>query len=196
MKELTLQEQVFKVVYLETFSVRDAAREAGYSESVCRTQAWSWVSITGCPPNKVHLRDAIAKDIKEVYDEERIDKSWIIRRARLLVDFNLKNFMRVNENGSAVYDFSEATLDDWWCLEEFVNERTFRSLAKGDEIEVEKVRIKTASKIAALRLIGDHVDIAAFKTGIEVNGTMTQQIVMTPEEYQAARTKMIEGDDI
>lgn len=180
-------------LYLQSFNATKAALEAGYAESVAKVHAWSWVSITSCPPNKRHLRDAIQAEISRIYGEEAIDKGWLLRRAKLLVEFNLSKFIRLH-GADAVYDFSSATPDDWWCIEEYATEQSYRRAASGETVPVDKMKIKTPSKIAALKLLGDHVDVQAFKEQVEQSGTVTQ-ITMTAEEYKKARAEALKEDD-
>lgn len=192
-KELNFQEQAFMGLYLQSMNATKAALGAGYSESVARNHAWSWVSITGCPVNKRHLRDAIRAEIDRIYGEEKVDKGWILRRAKLLADFNISKFIR-NDGVDAVYDFSTATQDDWYCIEEYVTEQSFRRVAGGETVPVDKLKIKTPSKIAALKLLGDHVDVQAFSENVNVSGEMTQ-VVMTADDYKKARQEMLKEDD-
>lgn len=178
MKELNMQEQAFAALYLESFNATQAALGAGYSEHVAKNHAWSWVSITGCPVNKRHLRDDIQSRIDTVYGEENIDKGWLLRRAKLLAEFSLGKFLTVNDNGDACYDFSLASDDDWWCIEEYTTEQVFRKAASsgGALVPVDKIKIKTPSKVAALKLLGDHIDVGAFKQQVEVSGTIQMNI--------------------
>lgn len=193
MKELNFQEQAFKALYLQSFNATKAALEAGYAESVAKTRAWEWVSLTQCPVNKRHLRDAIQAEIDQIYGEEQVDRGWLLRRAKLLVEFSVGKFIR--QTGSdAVYDFSTATADDWWCIEEYVTEQTYRQVARGEPVPVDKLKIKTPSKISALKLLGDHVDVQAFKENVEHSGSVTQ-VNMTADEYKHARAEAMAHDD-
>ena len=168
MKELNFQEQAFCAVYLDTFNARKSALDAGYSVHVADNHAWSWVSITGCPPNKRHVRDYIQAQIDKLYGSEQIDKQWLLKRCKIIAEFNISKFIR--QNGTdAVYDFSNASLDDWYCIEEYATEQSFRRAASGEPVPVDKLKIKTPSKIAALKLLGDHVDIKAFSETVDVN---------------------------
>jgi len=193
MKELNFQEQAFMALYLASFEAPQSARDAGYSENVATKHAYSWVGVTGCPPNKLHLRDAIHAEMTERLQIECVDAEWVLRRARLIADFNIKKFITVTDAGDAVYDFSKATDDDWYCIDEYVTEQSYRAM-KGYEVPVDKLKIKTAGRLAALKLVGDHVKVQAFKDNIEHSGTVTQ-INMTPDDYKKARHEMLNSDD-
>lgn len=160
-KELNFQEQAFVSVYVQCFNATQAALESGYSDSVAKHQAYKWVGITSCPPNKWHVRDAVQKRIKEVYGDTLPDSQWVLKRAQLLADFNISSFITTDNYGNAIYDFSDATDDDWYCITEY----TVDSISKGhgdDKYDVKRVKIKGHCKLRALELVGKHVDVQAF----------------------------------
>lgn len=193
MKELNFQEKAFMALYLQSFNATQAALGAGYSEYVARNQAYSWVGITGCQPNKLHLRDAIHDEMTERLQIECVDAEWVLRRAKLIADFSIKKFINVTEAGDAVYDFSKATDDDWYCIDEYVTEESYKQM-DGLQVPVNKIKIKTASRLAALKLVGDHIKVQAFKENIEHSGTVAQ-INMTPSDYKKARQEMLNDDN-
>lgn len=177
-KELNFREQAFKALYLQSFNATQAALGAGYAESVAAHQAYKWVGITSCPVNKVHLRDAIQADIDSAYPEDVVDSAWVLKRARLLADFNINTFVKVGANKKAVYDFSEASHDDWYCISEY----TVDQISKGgsdDIYDVERTKIKTHCKLRALELVGKHVSVQAFKDQVEHTGAIAMEITRT-----------------
>lgn len=178
-KELNFQEQAFMALYLESFNATQAALGASYSENVAKNHAWSWVSITGCPLNKIHLRDAIQAEVDRRFQSERVDSEWVLRRAKLIADFSLGKFLRMTDGGDAVYDFSEATEDDWYCVEQYTTEQSYRKAAGGEPVPVDKLKIKVPSKVAALKLVGDHVNVQAFKQQIEHSGAVACELTRT-----------------
>ena len=193
MKALNNQESLFVDHYLESFSAAKAARKAGYAESVAATKAWEWVSITQCPPNKQHVRKAVEDGVRERFGVEQVDGMWVLRRAKLLAEFSLYKFVKFKEGIGAVYDFSEATPDDWYCIEEYATEQLSRVLG-GEPVPVDKLKIRTPSKVAALKLVGDHISVQAFKQQVGVDAEVVQ-VVMSPEEYKKARAEALGADD-
>lgn len=194
-KELDPQEQAFFFLYLEgphPFNAYQSAIGAGYAETTAKSDSSSWVSLTNCPPHKWHLRDAIHDEIERRFNVEKINSDWVLRRARLLAEFNIKKFIRV-QGGDAVYDFSQATDDDWYCIEEYATEQIERKM-DGFMVPVDKLKIKTPSKTALLKLIGEHVAVQAFKQQIEHSGQVTN-VTMTAEDYKKARAEMLAEDD-
>lgn len=112
----------------------------------------------------------------------QIDACWVLKRAALLADFNINKFIKVI-GGEAYYDFSSATDEDWYCLQEYSVDRT---TVKSDDgyVPVTKVRLKSVDKIRALELVGKHIDVSAFKDKLELSGdeespiiTITRKIV-------------------
>ena len=129
----------------------------------------------------VDLVDDLVEAQKEV-ETLQIDALWVLKRAALLADFNINKFIRV-EGGEAVYDFSVATEDDWYCIQEYVVDSMF---IKGEMglVPVDKIRLKTYDKLRALELVGKHINVGAFKEKLELSGdeenpiqTITRRII-------------------
>lgn len=125
--------------------------------------------------------------------ETGINAAWVLERAARLANFNIVKFICTDEEGTAVYDFSMATDDDWYCISEY----TVDCISKGigaDRYEVERVKIKTESKIRALELVGKHTDVQAFKDTVEHTGVIGVAAVST-DDYKAARAEILAADD-
>ncbi len=123
-----------------------------------------------------------------------IDAAWVLKRAALLADFNINRFITVQEDGTAVYDFSGATDDDWYCISEY----TVETLTKRDvagPYEVDKLKLKTFDKLRALELVGKHVHVQAFSEKVEHTGSVALGH-LTMDEFKKARSEMLEEDDI
>lgn len=108
-----------------------------------------------------------------------VNSAWVLRRAAMLANFNIRRFIRTDDNGHAVYDFSEATDDDWYCIDEY----TYSLVDVGKEggLRVDKIKIKTSTKIRALELVGRHVSVQAFKD--------TTDSTVTLETYELTDTE-------
>lgn len=113
--------------------------------------------------------------INEKFMSVTIDAAWVLHRAALLADFNIRKFIRVDPQGNAVYDFTNATDDDWYCIAEY----TVDEIAKGsgeNSFFVDRVKLKTVDKLRALELVGKHISVQAFKEQIDLSsrdGSMT-----------------------
>lgn len=111
-----------------------------------------------------------------------INAAWVLKRAALLANFNINRFITTQSDGTAVYDFSQATDDDWYCIDEY----TVDTISKGsgpDKYIVDRVKLKTSAKLRALELVGKHVQVQAFKENVEHSG------VITTETYELSNTE-------
>lgn len=185
---MNFREQIFVVRYLATFNAMQSAIDAGYAESTAHN-ASAWVSETNCPPHKLHVRAAVRSEIARRFEQEGVDSDWVLRRAKLLADFNIRRFLVPGDDGQMYYDFRRATDDDWYCIDEY----TVETLG-ADRYRADKVKVKAVSKLAAIKLVGDHVKVQAFREQVEHSGTVTQ-VTMTPDAYRAARAAMLKEDD-
>lgn len=124
------------------------------------------------------LNDSVDHLIEQQKEIEgmAIDSLWVLKRAALLADFNINKFIKV-ENGEAIYDFSTADDDDWYCIHEVVHE-VLLSKDGQTQVPVGKVKIKTYDKLRALELVGKHVSVGAFKDKIELSGDENRPLTM------------------
>lgn len=167
-KPLNAMEKVFVDEYLVLLKPEEAARRAGYSESTCKSKAYTWVKDGKCPANKRHVFDAIQKAKKARAERTQIDADWLLKRLAMIADFNINRFLTVNKLGQAYYDFSTATDDDWYCISELTSDQILKG--KGDDIyEVERVKLKIMDRMKALEMIGRHIDVSAFRENLDVN---------------------------
>ncbi len=82
--------------------------------------------------------------------------------------------------GNAIYDFSNATDEDWYCITEYTVGKAMKGI--GDEkYEVENLKIKTSCKLRALELVGKHIDVQAFTKNIHMS-TQWLCLKMTMEQ--------------
>ena len=90
-----------------------------------------------------------------------VDAAWVLAKLQLLAEFNINKFI-VIRNDKAYYDFSKATDEDWYCITEYSRDTVTKAF--GDSlIEVDKVKLKSACKLTALKLAGQHVGVGAFQ---------------------------------
>lgn len=122
----------------------------------------------------------------------KIDAVWVLKRAALLADFNINKFIHVESSGIAVYDFSEATDDDWYCISEY----TVKGLVRRSDntYMVDEIKIKATCKLQALKLVGQHIAVGAFKDQLELTGALGIAQISTGE-YKAARQEMLNEDE-
>lgn len=142
------------------------------------------------------LIDARAKEMAESDAEMEaiaIDATWVLYRAALLADFNIRKFLKIDEKGNAVYDFSGATDDDWYCIQEYTVDEIARG-SNDDKYFVDQLKIKGHDKIRALELVGKHINVKAFKEVTEVEH-LGMVATCSIDEYKEARQQMLDEDD-
>ena len=105
--------------------------------------------------------EAVEAMNKEAAKLRGIDASWVLAKLQLLAEFNINKFI-VIRNDKAYYDFSKATDDDWYCISEYSRDTVTKAVA-GDLVEVEKIKLKAACKLTALKLAGQHIGVGAFQ---------------------------------
>lgn len=145
------------------------------------------------------INDALRKlnEENEEYQAAKIDAFWVLRKLSLLANFNIRSFIRVDDNGNAIYDFSNATEDDWYCIQEY----TVEEIARGqneDKYFVDKLKIKTYDKLRALEMIGRHTAVNAFKDVQEMkfpDGIPVMGREMSDEDWAKIREKMLNDSD-
>jgi len=132
--------------------------------SAYKTEGWSAGSIQNGARKKFEhplVRAAIEHADAKARYTTKIDAEWVLKRLAMLAEFNIRKFLRVDDLGNAVYDFSEATDDDWYCIDEYTVEALPRG--QGDErYETEKIKLKAQPKLKALELIGRITSVDAF----------------------------------
>lgn len=154
-----------------------------------RSRAWDLF-------NREDMKAEIAKFEQEAAEKIKVDAAWVRERAALLASFNIKKFIKLQPDGSVVYDFSKATDDDWYCIDELVIDKLVKKDIDGDFYEVERTKAKAPSKIASLKLLGSHKDVQAFKENVDHNHTGIVGVAnMSTEAYKAARREMLDEDD-
>lgn len=184
-KPLNAKEQIFVDEYLLTLKPEQAARQAGYAESTCKSAAYTWIKETKCPANKVHVYNAIQEALRKRSEKTGIDADWVLKRAAMIADFNINRFMKVNDAGKAYYDFSAATDDDWYCISEVTVDHIIKGQGN-DAYEVERIKLKPESKIKALQMVGNHIAVQAFRENLQVD------VVDRRDAMAAARKRAIE----
>jgi phage terminase small subunit len=113
------------------------------------------------------VAEAIMRGQKKAQDITGIDSQWVLRRSALLAEFNINKFVRTQADGSPVYDFTNATDDDWYCISELTVDRIMKGQGEG-VYEIERVKVKAHDKLKAIELVGRNVLVQAFKDNIKV----------------------------
>lgn len=157
--------------YLIDLNATQAAIRAGYSEKTAHSQGPRLLEY-------VDIAKEIFKAQKDRSELTGINAAWVLKRAALLADFNISKFIKVEANGDAVYDFSQASDDDWYCISEYTVDEIKRGQGDGT-CSVDRVRLKMFDKLRALELVGKHVNVQAFKEKIEHTGALNIELTRT-----------------
>lgn len=134
--------------------------------------------------NRPHITSVLNQIDADAIRLSGIDKAWVLRRAALIADFNIQAFLHTDpDTGKPYFDFSEATDDEWYCIQEYSETPV---LTKG-RIEANNIKLKFEAKMAALRLIAEHTDVDAL---------VPQKVVLSGDDYVAIRKAMLQKDDV
>lgn len=154
--------QRFVDIYATTMAIGKSALAAGYSSAQEGTKLMK--SPLVCR--------AIATALEEKTRLARIDSAWVLKRIALLADFSIKAFIVVEDGGRLYYDFSQATADDWYCINEITVGAVRAQVSHGDKLYVDQVKIKAIDKLKALEMVGKHVAVGAWKERADVDGAL------------------------
>ena len=154
---MTPKQARFVQEYMVDLNGTQAAIRAGYSEKTAQEIASENLS-------KPIIASAIESHQADRAANVGIDAEWVLRRYKLLANFNIRKFLTVHPNGRAYYDFANATDDDWYCISEY----TAKTIATHNgPIPVDEVKLKAYDKSRALEMIGKHVNVQAFKERVD-----------------------------
>jgi len=117
----------------------------------------------------------------------------VLNKLKLLAEFNIAKFIVTQPDGEAVYDFTNATSDDWYCIGEYTTEIIPKKGPDGF-YEVEKVKLKPHCRLRAIEMIGKLTGVKAFSENIDVNALIGTS-EMNVEQFKEARRAMLNADD-
>lgn len=125
----------------------------------------------------------------------KVDANWVLQKAMLLAEFNINQFIITDDQGNAIYDFSEATDDDWYCIGEYTVETLVKKDMEGNFYPVEKVKLKGESRLKALEMVAKLTGAQGYN-GVKIEHTGSVGVAqISPDEYKAARQEMLDNDD-
>ena len=159
---MTPKQKRFVEEYLIDLNATQAAIRAGYSKKTAQIIGFENLK-------KPIIADAIGFVLAERSKKTKIDSAWVLKRAALLADFNLNRFLTVTDDGLAIFDFTDATDDDWFCISEYTTDLINKGAGEF-KYAATRVKLKTFDRLRALELVGKHVDVNAFKDRIEHTG--------------------------
>jgi len=138
-----------------------------------------------------HIAEIVGAARAKASDDAQIDAAWVLKRVAMLADFNINKFL-VFKKGIALYDFSKATDDDWYCISEITIDQIGES--ENGLYLVDKIKLKAVDKLRALDQVGKHVSVQAWKEQLALAGVVTT-VSMNADEYKQARKDALAEDD-
>jgi len=163
MKNLTGKQRKAVDHYIEFRSKVDAYKFA-YS---CGNMTPKTIYRKACEVFDVpHVKAAAEAAISRVSEKAEINAAWVLKRTAMIADFNINRFL-VFQDGLALYDFSEATDDDWYCIGELTIDQI--GVSKDGKFLVDRIKLKPHSKERMLELTGKNVLVKAFESDISLN---------------------------
>lgn len=175
--------------YCRGESKKDAMLKAGYSLTMATKAAW-----------KVFERE----DVKAAIEERRyrmksrshqmIDR--IVEEIANIAFFNIGEFIEVTKDGQLIYDFGEATMEDFAAIGEVTVEEFVEGKGK-DATRVRRVKVKPYNKQAGLdslaRIYGMFEENVNLRLGGKEGGTFEDRIKRARERVRQ-EDKVIEGE--
>lgn len=112
-----------------------------------------------------HVKAAIDEAVGLMCADLMVDAKWVLRNLIDLYEMDLSEVLRVNERtGEPEFDFSTATPEFLAAIEQIDISPTKYGT---------KISVKLPTKDKLLKMIGDHVDVNAYKQHIEQTGSVT-----------------------
>ncbi len=155
--ELTIKQTLFLYEYLKDFDVRRAGLAAGFD-------AINVLVAGNRLIRSVKMKPIINAAKHERARQTKINANWVLEQLKMQYEFNIDDFLVIDDVGIPRYDFSNATTEQLACVEAFeISPSKF-----GD-----KIKVKGPSKLKILELIGKHTDVEAYKEKLEIEASVS-----------------------
>ena len=154
------REKIFCAEYVKDLNGARAAIAAGYAEKSARVTASKLLT-------KPNIKDEIARLTKKHADKLDLSAEKVLDELSKLGFSNMLDYMRVDEDGAFVLDFSKLTREQAAAIQEYTVDAT-GGTGDGERKQVMRTRFKLVNKIDALIALGKHLKL--FTEKIEVAG--------------------------
>lgn len=162
--QLDAREKRFVDEYLIDLDPQRAALESGYSKSVARSSAYTWVSDANKKP---HVYRAIQESMQRRSERTHITQDRVLEELAKIGFANMTDYIRVGGDGDAYVDLSTLDRDKAAAISEITVE-DFKDGRGEDARDIRRVKFKLLDKRAALVDIGKHLGM--FSSKIELTG--------------------------
>lgn len=168
-----------------------AAYRAGYD---CSRMTVHVVSVRAAELFKHPIVSQVTAQLHDEFKRAaKVDALWVLEKLQMLAEFNIARFIVTQDDGTAVYDFSNATEDDWYCISEYSTDIVQRRAENG-VYEVEKIKLKPHCRLKAIELIGKLTGVKAFSENVDINALVGVS-ELDVEQFKTARRDMLADDD-
>ena len=166
MAELTAKQQAFVEEYLIDLNATQSAIRAGYSEKTAYSQGQRLLK-------NVEVASRIDEALAKRSERTEITADNVLRELAKLAFSNIEDYVRIDGEGLARVDLSEATRDQMAAVGEITVDTRREATADGDiPAVIEKVRFKLSDKGTNLERLGRHLKLFTDKTEVDTNITV------------------------
>lgn len=153
-RNLSAKQELFVAEYLKDLNATQAAIRAGYSKKTAKDIACENLA-------KPNIKAAIAEGKKKRIDRVQVDADWVLKRLFEEAGADLADLY--NKDGSV------KPVHDWpmiWRQGLVANIET--TVFEG----ITTYKVKLADRAKTMKMLGDHVDVAAFQKNINHSGSL------------------------
>lgn len=155
-----LKERTFCKEYIIDLNGTRAATAAGYAARSAHTIASRLLQ-------KVHIKAQLSKLMEKHANKLEISADKVLGELAKMGFSNMLDYMRVDEDGAFVLDFSKLTREQAAAIQEYTVDAT-GGTGDGERKLVMRTRFKLADKARSLELLGKYLKL--FTEKVEVTG--------------------------
>lgn len=148
---ITPKQRRFVDEYLIDLQCYRAAIRAGYSER-------SAPSIASQLLKNPKIHAAVQDAIEERAKRTRITQDRVLLELFRLATANMAEYIRVQEDGTAVVDLTHMTADQGAAIQEIISDYYIEGTGE-DAVPVKKIRLRLHPRTKALELLGKHLGL-------------------------------------
>jgi len=178
-KKLDNREKRFIQEYLIDLNVERAAVAAGYSRTMARTKAYSWVCNSKVKP---HIYLAIERAMKKREERTEITQDQVLKEIALLAFSKLPDFVKWGKKGVEIKDLNELTEEQAACVSEV------QDLITKDN---KNIKFKLHSKEKALEMLCRHLGM--FNDKLELSGDIIVETGIRRPFDSVSEVKQLKG---
>lgn len=156
--------------YLINHNATKSAIAAGYSRRSAAVQASKLL-------RKAKIKNLLEKSAQKVAAKLDISAENVLRELSLIAFANLGDYMRIEPDGNAVVDLTRANRDRLSAVQDITVDQYGGGSGDGERKQVVRTRFKLAPKVAALELLGKHLEL--FTEKIKHTGELPLEIKLS-----------------